>query len=89
MTFAQALARIEELSKLMKGIRLFGHAVRRDELRELCDQHADAIVQLGKVAAEMFAVLEHAKEFGHLGGGSTANWASQVSKAYDKLLKGE
>lgn len=47
MTFAQALARIEELLKTEPEF------LEWKELEDLLLDHADSIVQLGKVAAEM------------------------------------
>lgn len=53
MTFAQALARIEELQKEISKPRLLGHAVRLLEMEYLFNKHADSIVQLGKVAEKL------------------------------------
>lgn len=39
-------------------------------------------IEQAKRANAMEAVLQHALELGHLGEGSTANWAKQVLKSY-------
>lgn len=56
--FAQALARIEELLKEIKSPddRIWNKA--HNELLHLCDHHADSIVQLAKVAANVTEALK-------------------------------
>jgi hypothetical protein len=76
MTFAQALARIEELIKL--DVR----SMDMDKLQEftyLLHDHADSIVQLGKMAQEM----RNAQVSGIQGDMFLA------IRAYDKLMKGD
>lgn len=89
ITFAQALARIEELLKESEG---YEYA----ETKHLLRQHADSIVQLGKVAQEMRAqLIVH-----HFDGDSTKPWAApsihgsifklgQAIQEFDKLVKGD
>ena len=70
MTFAQALARIEEINGDMKlYIGCF------PELKDLLIDHADSIVQLGKVAGEMRDAMD--------------GTVFECAEAYDKLMNGE
>lgn len=81
MGFAQALARIEELLNLLEttnyGLRYQSY---EKELDRLTTQHADSIVQLGKVSAEMRADFDACNIQDGPNGGM---------RAYDKLMKGE
>ena len=77
MTFAQALARIEELrSSTDPAARVQSFA----EVERLLIRYADSIVQLAKVAEEMRAILhliDDPRDYSH------------EAAAYDKLMKGE
>jgi hypothetical protein len=74
MTFAQALARIEELTR--------GAHSEYDELGDLLITHAEDIVQLGKVAKEMREELAYNTE-------DLGKTLTNGMLAYDKLMKGD
>lgn len=81
MTFAQALARIEELLKEQKANADVLSTWRvSSALRELLHEHADNFIQLGKVAQEMRADFDACTIVDGPGGGI---------EAYDKLMKGD
>lgn len=75
-TFAQALARIEEL---LKGIETAPYntwkVTTEQNLKHILYTHADSIVQLGKVAAQMRGDIDMSD--GYLGPGAMD---------YDKLM---
>jgi hypothetical protein len=86
MTFAQALARIEELTKEIEQIERSGEHAHNSaaELRGLLYRHADSIVQLGKVAKEMADKTNIYTGQVYEGDDLIAEY-----KAYDKLMNGE
>ncbi len=85
MTFAQALARIETITNAMKSVH-DGFKLKcsfTEERDNLLKEHADSIVQLAKIAAEMRASVDD----------DTArvdpnDWLF-ASGHYDKLMNGE
>lgn len=84
--FAQALTRVEYLSWASPS-----DTIATDELKQLLHQHADSIVQLAKVAADMRDRCQIYQL--DMGGNHTyhTNSASinEFVKAYDKLMKEE
>ena len=76
MTFAQALARIENLRKIVDRTDSLALA---GELEDLLWDHADSIVQLGKAAREMRDGIERATVI--------SKYAVNSTKRYDKLMK--
>ena len=87
MTFAQALARIEELKS---GGGHSSKLIAQAELNILLHDHADSIVQLGKVAAEMREIAEYTPFQLKLNDNyALAQRLEDTAKTYDKLLNGE
>ena len=92
MTFAQALARIEELKS--DGGGYSSKLIAQAELNELLHDHADSIVQLAKIAAGMRAEIEvtqlNTTGYNSKPHGSAHSYkAGETAEAYDKLMKGE
>lgn len=85
--FTQALERIDRLLEEMKDAPTIEYRTCNMQLRDTLAYHATNILELARVAEGLQAVLEHAVELGHLGEGSTLNWAKQEIAKLDALMK--
>lgn len=81
MTFSQALARIEDLVTTLETCPEYHWQQNYNNLRDTLAQHADSIVQLGKVAAEMRAECTGYADY--------LGTRRKAADAYDRLMKGE
>jgi len=86
MTFAQALARIEQVLVYKKAwsAQTGEHLAALSELHTLLVKHADSFVQLWKVAEEMRENLQD-----DIDNPETDTVDYMSCRAYDKLMKGE